>query len=886
MFNNKIIVMLILILIITIIVISFIILFNIINSKKIEKFETSTSSAITYRILMSDVKTVTTKTIDISNQKMYKYYSIFEQIETNDNNNYFFNIYYSYKITFTPDRSISYLFTNSDLNKIGITLTKPENRPIAIETNSTNNDGTPRILLNKIINDNYIVVDFINQYGSDTAHRIYSVKIAVDNKSITDVSYISFYYSDNTAKTTDPYQMNLIDLSYYNFKIETNNNINIYTYYFSNSNIDPLAIDDITINFKTSNNVILYYINIYGLPNVEYYNIINTIHNTSELNNQIFEGGDITSANLVNNQDYGNNDIMNNSYKNKEFDSLSLSDTFKKIIENNIPWGIYDGAQISKKVDINNKINISLVDLLERKCRDAIIIDTANENNTINSKEESYYVGYDTNNNLLPNPVKTNISYLKASSSLIINFPLGSLPYKYTICAITRYVGNGMRNRILTSKNLDPINFLLGHWGGSTYKSFNNAWNSDENKTNDTNWIVSCVKSTGNQNTRQTDFKYNTLLFNGKAYGNNNFVGYGYSSSQLKDTNNILSINGLSSETSDFGLSYLIIWDQILTDSELDLVSKSLINTLIDNSYKLPLSQIQISNKNDGLTKDTSVNNAKNIIDNTCNYIDNYYWINILNDKKKIFCVLNNNVGNFGGGWMMAMKGAKNSQTFMYYSDYWTTNNTLNQYTYIPNIFNDINNEIKTEIFNQYKFSEILIIYNDPQFNNNPYYKTSYYKLNNIEIRGKYSLREFFANNLNDFNYNNKNSSMILDLNNSIINFNPISTSGCINYNIVTYDKFLKNYLANPSGFNYTTDVFSQQHVCCAYGINLNFNPPHWHKVRIGAIFNENEGSWFQSIDVCGGIGLRFGYASGDYISCCQSSTGLNRSLPFLLFVR
>ena len=50
--------------------------------------------------------------------------------------------------------------------------------------------------------------------------------------------------------------------------------------------------------------------------------------------------------------------------------------------------------------------------------------------------------------------------------------------------------------------------------------------------------------------------------------------------------------------------------------------------------------------------------------------------------------------------------------------------------------------------------------------------------------------------------------------------------------------------------------------------------------------FNENPGSYFGSIDACGGIGLNVRYASGDLLGCCQSSTGINSSLPFILFVR
>lgn len=869
------------------------------NNNKIETFN-NIKSPIVYRILTSDIKYITTKDIRLSQDILSKYYSIFEVIETVDQNNYFFNIYYSYKTIINNQLDISNsIFTNSNINKSPITLVKPSNRPIPIEIYTYNKDGTPRTLLNDIINNNYIVVDFINQYGCDTKYRINSVKIAIDKTSIADSNLIEFYYSADTRKTTDPYQMKLNKINHQSLTMQTiNNNINIYNYSFVSSSIDPPSLDDIIIHFNTINNVSLYYINIYGLPETEYNNY-NIIYNEQvkktekeekeyiENSRNNFQGAETVSADPPTNDEIGSTDtIINNTIK--YCDTISFTDVFRKIIENNIPWGIYNGAQITITNDINRNNIIELPDLLGRRCRNAIINDPNNEINTLISNETSYYFGYNTNDNLLYTPVKTTIQHLKGSNNVTINFPSGSLPYKYTICAITRYTNPSSRNRIITSKNCCfPINFFMGHWRGLKNISHNNGLKSDTSVNGDTNWVVSCFKSTGNQNTRQSNLKYNTVLYNGEVSGNSNFGGFGYSKEQLTDTNNILSINGF--EPSHFGLSYLIIWDQILTDAEIDLVSKNLINTLLDNSYKLPISHIQISNPNDGLSPNTAVNSAFDIINNTCSTINNYYWINILTSKQKIYCILDNKVGKFGGGWMLAMKGAEGSSTFKFNSPYWTTNNTLNRETYLPDILNDTKNEIKTDIFNFYKFSEILIIYNDPNFKNNQYYKTSYYKLNNVQNRGKYSLSEFFANNLNDFNYNNIHNNLQFILRNNMLAYNSNSENGCINRQL-PMDKFDRLYLCDPDGFNYTTDTFSQQRVCKAFGINLNFNAWAYGRLvaRIGAVFNENEGQWFSTSDVCGGIGLNgnMSYASGDYIGCCESSKGLNRSLPFLLFVR
>ena len=56
---------------------------------------------------------------------------------------------------------------------------------------------------------------------------------------------------------------------------------------------------------------------------------------------------------------------------------------------------------------------------------------------------------------------------------------------------------------------------------------------------------------------------------------------------------------------------------------------------------------------------------------------DGYYWIKF-NDKatQYIYCIMNE--AYYGGGWMLAMRGVKNSKTFNYDSTYWTDERVLN----------------------------------------------------------------------------------------------------------------------------------------------------------------------------------------------------------------
>jgi hypothetical protein len=86
------------------------------------------------------------------------------------------------------------------------------------------------------------------------------------------------------------------------------------------------------------------------------------------------------------------------------------------------------------------------------------------------------------------------------------------------------------------------------------------------------------------------------------------------------------------------------------------------------------------------------------------------------------------------------------------------------------------------------------------------------------------------------------------------------------------------------TGFN--VNIWSMQSGIAAHvlgGSNLPGNPSTY--VRWGFITN-NEADWASS-DVSGGIGMSIGsYSAGDYIGCCQITTGFNRTMRVQLFGR
>lgn len=102
---------------------------------------------------------------------------------------------------------------------------------------------------------------------------------------------------------------------------------------------------------------------------------------------------------------------------------------------------------------------------------------------------------------------------------------------------------------------------------------------------------------------------------------------------------------------------------------------------LIDNSYDgsdpkfaYPSRIIPGLKKNFELIKFALPNNSAL---RTATFPDGYYWIKFDDGGAKyIYCIMNE--AYYGGGWMLAMRGVRNSRTFNYDSSFWTDTRTLN----------------------------------------------------------------------------------------------------------------------------------------------------------------------------------------------------------------
>lgn len=160
------------------------------------------------------------------------------------------------------------------------------------------------------------------------------------------------------------------------------------------------------------------------------------------------------------------------------------------------------------------------------------------------------------------NGATASIAYVSGTTTSTITWPTGSIPATFTICTISRYVATNQQ-RIFTSVN---NNWMHGHRSGAKgiahYVTATNGWKTVEAGIGGvlTNWLNFC----GTNNTSIAS--PNNILANTFAIGNAN-GGEG---------NLILGVNTTGYELGDFQISQVLIWDVILTSTEMATVSTAL----------------------------------------------------------------------------------------------------------------------------------------------------------------------------------------------------------------------------------------------------------------------------------------------------------------------
>ena len=251
-----------------------------------------------------------------------------------------------------------------------------------------------------------------------------------------------------------------------------------------------------------------------------------------------------------------------------------------------------------------------------------------------------------------------------------------------------------------------------------------------------------------------------------------------------------------------------------------------------------------------GSTSQLSACSAVFIKAQTNTNTDGMYWITLNGTPTQTYCIMDSAAD--GGGWMLAMKATNSGATFEYGANYWTTTNTLN-----PSDVTRGNANAKYDTFNYYASKDIMAVWPD--------ILTTGGGLGTSSATNPFGCWTWLENN-----------------------YNGGTTQTLVNWFGTTAGnrRFIRLAKTTPGWQN---GIFSSQPDINFYGFNWtdNFN------ARWGFGWNENGGGTWPggntgSDDVGGGIGMSGSQAwsAGDYISCCQDSTGINRQARVEVYVR
>jgi hypothetical protein len=185
-----------------------------------------------------------------------------------------------------------------------------------------------------------------------------------------------------------------------------------------------------------------------------------------------------------------------------------------------------------------------------------------------------------------------SIPYLIGTAESRITFFI-NVPINFTMCSITRYTGDDNRRRTISAK--EQGNFLHGHWNNRrrityaekflTNSGIINNGDGDDSDEDMTKWLVMCSKNNANGQSINND-----ILADGISVG---------SSTNGKGGQQFLNIN--RDEPSDFAFNQLIVFDTVLTDDEMKIVSdylqKYLRDGIVEIAHLNDIKQIEANRK-------------------------------------------------------------------------------------------------------------------------------------------------------------------------------------------------------------------------------------------------------------------------------------------------
>jgi len=181
------------------------------------------------------------------------------------------------------------------------------------------------------------------------------------------------------------------------------------------------------------------------------------------------------------------------------------------------------------------------------------------------------------------------ITYISGGTNSIVTFPSGSIPSNFTILGLTRYNSTPNKKRILQGSSGD---WYLGHYNGTRgVAKFDNLVTSTSTVGTIDDWLCSIGKNSTSGTVGPN------ILMDGTSSGT--------VFAPTNSGNRTLGINVgnySSNQSSEWSMSCVMIWDSLLTDTE--MVN---LNTMINN-YKSSAIPIKYQLKNLNINSDIYLN--------------------------------------------------------------------------------------------------------------------------------------------------------------------------------------------------------------------------------------------------------------------------------------
>jgi hypothetical protein len=306
------------------------------------------------------------------------------------------------------------------------------------------------------------------------------------------------------------------------------------------------------------------------------------------------------------------------------------------------------------------------------------------------------------------------------------------------------------------------------------------------------------------------------------------------------------------------GYGLRLYWKSPTQNSTPSSYSSTLPANTYYQSWTQNLQEMVTSPDLDGSSSAKAAPSAKYLQNAFNNNNDGAYWINLpYVGPTKLYCLLSTTID--GGGWMMMMKATRGT-TFSYSSSYWTSVNTLN-----PTYYDRADADSKFDAMNYFYAKDMMALWPDIASN----YGSG--SGGSVNLISSYNNWCWLQNNFNNG-----------------IRITPVSF----------FANSTKLFFRDASTFSGKGAPFSSQTDVRFYG--YNYTSGNGGDVRWGFGWNENGGGLYPngvegSNDVTGGIGMSgafttassgYNYSAGDQISCCQNSTGINRSARLEIYIR